>query len=733
MSRRSFDGNAIHATVQDGASNIPVVFDFSDESARCTDQRHLRQRDLLCEHIAAALYAYVREPESFLPQNIGGFLDLLNNNPQAREQLAALDPGINAMLRQIEQMPESARAALENLPLNPTPQQLAQVAQANTPEAELAALLRRLTLAQLRAIAKRRDWQLTVTAQAQLADELALLLANTPLPTDLSSEEEQLLRIENTLYGFCDTPAPAALENMWRARGGGDLARLERAEHGLQTAGILFPCNENGAALHYHWSPFLNSESAPHLAPKTKLYPAEKIAQLKIAEPLMPLPTIIDAVIELAEREPLRARQTKSDPRWAQQPFAQGWDVDAAEMERFLKTRFFANNAITIAFSRLLTDETQNRLDTLGHEVGRWAAGFLLSSEMLKQDGEVVRVDSARAASWRAQSEEERWKFLWQGWRAGAVALAELQIATARASLAVQRITYAHQFKPVDLIAEMARARNFIARVLAPLDPLVWYSFKSFAESVRGLRGDFLYTETKPDTWFLVASKTGHRYDPHHAQNWDASYRVALGAIVDTTLRWLGVTEVAYEGKELAAFRITALGASLLAGGQIELTREPADPNAPALVWVDDTTIRLRATPDAARAMPTIRAFADPMRAPLTFAVTHASIARAFERGATVVEIAQHMANAGAPLPDALRAKMDALANNYGRAHVYEHLTVLELADDFALRELLAGTTFGQFIVHQFSPRLVVVRDENVDAWMSELVKKGYTPRVVSE
>jgi hypothetical protein len=127
------------------------------------------------------------------------------------------------------------------------------------------------------------------------------------------------------------------------------------------------------------------------------------------------------------------------------------------------------------------------------------------------------------------------------------------------------------------------------------------------------------------------------------------------------------------------------------------------------------------------------RAFADPMRAPLTFAVTHASIARAFERGATVVEIAQHMANAGAPLPDALRTKMDTLANNYGRAHVYEHLTVLELADDFALRELLAGTTLGQFIVHQFSPRLVVVRDENVDAWMSELVKKGYTPRVVSE
>jgi hypothetical protein len=100
-------------------------------------------------------------------------------------------------------------------------------------------------------------------------------------------------------------------------------------------------------------------------------------------------------------------------------------------------------------------------------------------------------------------------------------------------------------------------------------------------------------------------------------------------------------------------------------------------------------------------------------------------------RGIRVAEIAAKFAEMNAPLPNALRAKMDALAANYGRAHLYEHLTVIELADDLALRELLASTSLGQFVVHQFSPRLVVVRDENVDAWVIEMVKKSYTPRVV--
>ncbi len=730
VSQRSFDGHAIHATIQDGSSRLPVIYDLSDDSAGCTDQRHMRPGSWYCEHIAALMWAYLREPDSFLPQNIGGVLDLLNKNPEAREQLAS-DPRVSQMLDQIQNLPPQVRDSLANLPIKPTPEQLASVAVLNSPEEELKSLLRGLTLEQLREIARRRTWKLAASIKEQMVEELALPLANAPLPTGLSPEEEQLLQNENTLYGLEDTPGYQNLIYLWRAHAGGDMKRFDRALRGLQSAGLMFPCTEEGSALHYHWSPFLRSLDTPQLPSKTKLYPAEKISQLKLAEPSVPLTVIVDAVVELAQREPLRIRPIKTDPRVANQPFAQGWELDPQELDQFAKTRYFPNNAITITFPLFWADESMRQLDAIAPDAARWVAAFIFGGKFFEQEGDFARMNSSQVENWRAESDEGRWEFLWLGWLAGAAALTELRVATERASLVAQRAVSSPDFKPQDFLSEVASARRFVARLLQPLDPLTWYSFKSFAEYVRGFRPDFLHTATTPNTWFLAASKTRHRFDPRIAQNWDLSYRAVLATILDTTLRWLGVTEVAYDGKELAAFRVTPLGGALLSGGKISAPAEPADPNAPSISWRDDTTIRLRATPEASQALPLIRSIADTAREPLTFHVTNASIGRAFERGIAVSEIADQFAKLNAPLPNALRARMDALAANYGRTHLYEHLTVMELADDFALRELLASTSLSQFIVHQFSPRLVVVRDENVDDWVNELVKKGYTPRIV--
>ncbi len=730
VSQRSFDGVAIHATIQDGSSHIPVVFDLNDFSGSCTHQNHLRLRDSLCEHIAAAIYAYVREPESFLPQNIGEFVDLLKKNPQARNELAG-DPSIQRTLDLIERMPPATRAALENLPLNPTAEQMASVAEVNTPDEVLKSLLRGLTLAQLREIAKRRDWKLSAASKEPIVEDLAPLLASVPFPSDLLPEEEQLLRNENTLYGLANTPGHTELQTLWRARAGGEMTRFERAVHGLQSAGVMFPCRAEGQALHYHWSPFLRSEDAPYLQPKAKPYPAERIGTLNQPEPLVPLPTIVDAVLDLAGREPLRIRHIETDARWSKQPFAQGWELDPQEMEQYVKRHYFPNDAITITLPLFWSDETSRSLDALFPQVGPWIAAFVFGGGFLHQDGDHARANAEQIKNWRALSDEERIKFLWLGWLAGGGGLVELRAATEQAFLVAQRARYASDFKPQDLLAEIANARQFVARLLRPLDPLVWYSFKSFAEYVRGLRGDFLHTWTTDDVWWLAARKTQHRFDPRNVQNWDASYRAVLAAFLDTTLRWMGVTEVAYEGKELAALRVTALGAALLSNGKASVATEPPDPNAPPITWVDDATMRLRASSGAARAVPLIRAFADSKHEPLTFQVTNASLARAFEHGMDVADISAKMAEINAPLPGALRARMDTLAANYGRAHLYEHLTVVELADDLALRELLASTSLAEIIVHQFSPRLIVVRDDKLDEWVSEMVKKGYTPRVV--
>ena len=81
-------------------------------------------------------------------------------------------------------------------------------------------------------------------------------------------------------------------------------------------------------------------------------------------------------------------------------------------------------------------------------------------------------------------------------------------------------------------------------------------------------------------------------------------------------------------------------------------------------------------------------------------------------------------------MPGATRALFKSIADRFGRVRLYESLTVLQLADDYALRELLANTSLSQHLVYQISPRVVVVRAEAVDTLMEEIVARGYTPAV---
>jgi hypothetical protein len=61
---------------------------------------------------------------------------------------------------------------------------------------------------------------------------------------------------------------------------------------------------------------------------------------------------------------------------------------------------------------------------------------------------------------------------------------------------------------------------------------------------------------------------------------------------------------------------------------------------------------------------------------------------------------------------------------------VYDALTVLELADDLALRELSANTSLAKHIVYQLSSRAVVLKEDAVDQLIEEMQERGYTPRI---
>jgi hypothetical protein len=59
-------------------------------------------------------------------------------------------------------------------------------------------------------------------------------------------------------------------------------------------------------------------------------------------------------------------------------------------------------------------------------------------------------------------------------------------------------------------------------------------------------------------------------------------------------------------------------------------------------------------------------------------------------------------------------------------------VAVIELADDYALSELLASTSLAKHLLYRFSPRLIAVRAEGVDELRTDLIRKGYTPKTMN-
>jgi hypothetical protein len=74
--------------------------------------------------------------------------------------------------------------------------------------------------------------------------------------------------------------------------------------------------------------------------------------------------------------------------------------------------------------------------------------------------------------------------------------------------------------------------------------------------------------------------------------------------------------------------------------------------------------------------------------------------------------------------------KLRTWIQNYGQLHLYEDLTLVELADDYVLQELLVSTSLHENLIYTFSPRLVAIHSHAVESLVQEMEKRGYTPRV---
>ena len=103
----------------------------------------------------------------------------------------------------------------------------------------------------------------------------------------------------------------------------------------------------------------------------------------------------------------------------------------------------------------------------------------------------------------------------------------------------------------------------------------------------------------------------------------------------------------------------------------------------------------------------------------------------AFERGASVDSLAEDWERCfGARLPAEIQKRLAAWWQQYGQVRLYQNLTLIEFADDYALAEMRAVTAIDDLLLVEISPRAVVIPATAVESLYAALQKAGYTPKL---
>jgi hypothetical protein len=200
----------------------------------------------------------------------------------------------------------------------------------------------------------------------------------------------------------------------------------------------------------------------------------------------------------------------------------------------------------------------------------------------------------------------------------------------------------------------------------------------------------------------------------------------------------LGLADRGVDGEQLIAFRLHGLAD--LYWDRVEVAPAPrhAAGQAPEPAAVDAVTIdALSITVDPAVASARAHTLLDRI-ARLDVAEADRFVYRldaqaayeSFEGGMALSEIlAGWEEHLSIPMPDAIRAQLQAWWQAYGRVRIYQDLTVVEFGDEYALAEMKAVTSLAAYVVAEISPRLVIIRREALGPLVAELERAGYTPK----
>ncbi len=281
-------------------------------------------------------------------------------------------------------------------------------------------------------------------------------------------------------------------------------------------------------------------------------------------------------------------------------------------------------------------------------------------------------------------------------------------------------------------VQKLSQLRERLLLLLRRLPAGTWYSLDGLSKraAIFPLRAmlhrlvDFGYFEIN-----------GHKINLDRPDDIQQLIARLLEAMLVGPLSWQGSVDLAWEKDHLSGFRLTDLGGALLAQAVDFQMPKPAE-GVPALEFTPDGSLALQLEAASSMLIGLLVLLGDvevSRQGGIIIRPGLIGAGRAFEAGWSAERILNVLATeTGRPVPPGLVEKLQRWWQNFGSVNLYQNVAMMEFGDDFALSELLAGTSLSRHLLYRFSPRLIAIRPEGAAELREELVKKGYTPKTTA-
>lgn len=474
-------------------------------------------------------------------------------------------------------------------------------------------------------------------------------------------------------------------------------------------------------------------------------------ADLVLADPYA-LPFQATEILDRLQQSPVPLRPPRPRLRLEkEQQGLQGWDYDPAEVQRAWeqrKLRPYADLVLTVLPAQpWLPEDLVARLAPLAGGEARldflfsllMATGLCLLGSPVTVWPEVrthfLRLDAPaqRAALARGYLTNMLWSEIWP------------VLGAQKPRLELKRQFREIDYRPEHLRADLATLRIRVLRVLACLPEGQWIDLEALYPVLRvlwprfswNMPGTYRYYFNPEPPWFLAEAGHDEPLDTRHPRQWDRAQGAFIREIIGGPLHWLGFADLRLERGMLRAVRLHGLAdlffdrSEVPALPQHGAARRPAGTGPEASVEGHCITVRPSAIgAEAHGLLESIARLQTATTGRFVYQLDAQTVQRSFEKGVTLSQILDDWQRLlPMPMPDTLRAQLEAWWQAYGRVHIYRNLTVIEFADDYALAEMKAVTSLGRHMVAEVSPRLVIVPEAAAAELVAELEKAGYTPK----